>query len=179
VVTDLAEVRRLGEAKAEENLDFRRRLSAHHHPEAPLKILAEGIARKIDCTACANCCRYSTVTVSQAEIEAIARHLGTTAEEAARQYTANDPDEPGARILASTRDGCIFLSGNLCAVYEARPRACRDFPQIAPGRRSLSGRASSLGRWIPLCPIVYNVFEEYKKLTGYRPPARITERVLR
>jgi uncharacterized protein len=173
VVTDLAEVRRLGEAKAVENLDFRRYLSSHRHPEGPLRVLVGEIERKIDCTACANCCRYSVVAVSREEIETIAEHLGTTPEEVARQHTESDPEAPETRVLRSEKDGCVFLSGNLCTIYEARPRACREFPRIARGRRSLAGRFSSLSRWVPLCPIVYNFFEEYKKLVGYRPLARL------
>lgn len=171
MVTDLAEVRRLGETKQAENLDFRRYLSAHHHPDEPFHTLAREIERQIDCTACANCCRHSVVTVSPAEIGAIASYLNMEPAEAARLYTEPDPGEPGKRILRSDTNGCVFLAGNLCMVYEARPRPCRDFPHVAREERSLGGRMSSVCRWAPLCPIVYNALEEYKKLTGYRPPA--------
>jgi Fe-S-cluster containining protein len=169
VVTDLVEIRRLGASKEAENRDFRRYLSAHHHRVEPFQILAAEIQQQIDCTVCANCCRYATVTVDQSEIETIARHLGYETELVVRQYTTADSDALTTRVLKSTPEGCIFLDGNLCTIYEARPKACRDFPHVAPGTRSLGGRFSSLCRWAPLCPIIYNALESYKHLVGYHP----------
>jgi uncharacterized protein len=168
VVTDLAEVFRLGTAKAEENLDFRRYLSAHHYPEKPFQILASDVQREVDCTACANCCRHAVVSVTKWEIEIIAAYLGATPEETARLYTAPDPDAPALRTLLNS-EGCVFLDGNLCMIYEARPKACRDFPHVAAGTHSLGGRPSSHARWAALCPIIYNALEAYKHVTGYHP----------
>lgn len=169
VVTDLDEVRRLGTAKAEENLSFRRSLSAHHADDRPFQILANDIQQHINCKACANCCRYSAVSVNPREIEAIAGRLGVTPEAAARLYTVRDPDAPASRILRTSQSGCIFLDGNLCQIYSARPQACRDFPHVAVGTHSLGARQSSLARWAALCPIIYNALEAYKHLTGYHP----------
>ena len=167
MVTDLVEIRRLGTAKAAENLEFRRYLSARHQPLEPFQKLAAGIQGQMDCMACANCCRHSVVSVSPAEVEAIAQLLGLEAAEAARRYTEPDPDAPATTVLRSSRDGCIFLDGNLCTVYPARPKTCRDFPHVALGMHSLGARISSLCRWAALCPIVYNALEEYKRLVGY------------
>src|SRR5215469_7727166 len=87
VVTDLAEVFRLGTAKAKENLAFRRHLSARHYADKPFQILASEIQQHMDCTTCANCCRDSVVSVNKAEIEDIASYLGVTPEAAAHLYT--------------------------------------------------------------------------------------------
>lgn len=171
MVTDLDEVFRLGTSKAEENLAFRRHLSAHHVSDEPFQILATRVQQDIDCTTCANCCRCSVVAVSEPDIERLASYLAATAEEVTRAYTVPDPDEPSARILRSTREGCVFLDGNLCRVYEARPKTCRDFPHVAVGTHSLGARPSSLARWAALCPIIYNSIEAYKHLTGYHAPA--------
>jgi hypothetical protein len=67
VVTDLAEVFRLGTAKTEENLAFRRYLSAHHYADKPFQILASEVQRHVDCTACSNCCRL-WVSLSSAAV---------------------------------------------------------------------------------------------------------------
>lgn len=169
MITDLAEVLRRGTEKAEENLAFRRYLSAHHVPEAAFQNIASEIQREIDCTACANCCRESVVTVTAREIEIIAEYLDIPAEAAKRLYTDPDPDAPVLRKLRSTPDGCIFLDGNLCMIYEARPRACHDFPHIGVGSHSLGARPASHARWAALCPIIYNALETYKHRTGYHP----------
>ncbi len=170
VVTNLEEIRRLGASKVAENLDFRRYLAARHQPLGPFHILANEIQQHVDCTECANCCRFSIVSVNHAEIEAIARHLDCAVEEVLRKYTEPDRENSGARVLRSTRQGCVFLAGNLCAVYTVRPKACRDFPYIASETRSLGGRLSSICRWAALCPIVFNALESYKRLVGYHPP---------
>jgi hypothetical protein len=78
VVTDVAEVFRLGTAKVEENLAFRRYLSAHHYPDEPFQILASEVQQHVDCTSCGNCCRHSVVSVNKSEIEQIAGYIGTT-----------------------------------------------------------------------------------------------------
>ena len=170
MVTDLEEVFQLGTAMAQENLTFRRYLSAHHYTERPFQILASQVQQRVDCTACANCCRHSTVSINKREIHEIAEHLGITAEEVARLYTIPDPDAPALRMLRNSGPGCVFLDGNLCTIYDARPKACRDFPHVAVGARSLGGRPSSLIRWAALCPIIFNALEQYKHVIGYTPP---------
>jgi len=167
VVTDLDEVFGLGTAKAEENLAFRRYLSAHHAGDKQFQIVASEIQRHVDCTACANCCRHSVVSVSKPELEAIAGQIGVTAEAAAQLFTSADPEAPALRTLRSERGACVFLHENRCMIYSARPKACREFPHVAVGTHSLGGRPASLARWAALCPIIYNALEEWKHLTGF------------
>jgi Fe-S-cluster containining protein len=174
VVTDLAEVFRLGTAKAKENLEFRRYLSAQHHSDKPFQILASEVQQHVDCTSCANCCRHSVVSLNRSEIERIAKYIGITPEEVVRLYTVPDPDGTALRTLRSSKEGCVFLDGNLCMIYEARPKTCRDFPHVAVGTHSLGGRQSSLARWAALCPIIFNALESYKHLTGYHPHFRLS-----
>ena len=173
VVTDLAEVFRLGTAKATENLAFRRHLSAHHYCDKPFQILAAEVQQRVECTACANCCRHSVVSVNKSEIENIASHLGVTPEEVTRLYTVPDPDAPALRNLLNSGGGCVFLDVNLCMIYEARPKTCRDFPHVSVGAHSLGSRPASLARWATLCPIIFNSLESYKHRTGYHSRALI------
>jgi len=167
LVTDLAEVLRLGTAKAEENVAFRRYLSEKHESEKPFQILACEIQQQVDCTACANCCRHSIVSVNQQELEDIAAFLGETVAAVTQSYTKSDPDSQLMRVLKNSDAGCVFLDQNLCMIYEARPRACREFPHIGVGSHSLGTRASSHDRWATLCPILYNAIEEHKHVTGF------------
>jgi uncharacterized protein len=174
VVTALAEVFRLGTAKVKENLAFRRYLSAHRYSDKPFQILASEVQQHLDCTACANCCRHSVVSVNKSEIERIAGHIGIMSEAVARLYTVPDPDAPALRILRNSGGGCVFRKANLCTIYEARPKTCRDFPHVAVGKHSLGSRQSSLARWAPLCPLIFNALEEYKHLTGYHRHALLS-----
>lgn len=174
MVTDLAEIFRLGTAKVKENLAFRRYLSARHYADKPFQILASEVQEHVDCTSCANCCRHSVVSVNKSEIELIAEYIGTTPEAAVRRYTGPDPEVPALRTLRNSEKGCVFLDGNLCMIYEARPKTCRDFPYVGVGTHSLGGRQSSLARWAALCPIIFNALERYKHLTGYNPHSLIS-----
>lgn len=167
MVTDLSEIRRLGESKAAENLEFRRFLSAHHHNDDEFQILATAIERQTDCTQCANCCRHSIVAVSPADVEAIAAYLRCDVAEVMRLYTIADPEDSSRRVLNSGEEGCTFLDANLCTIYEARPLACRAFPHVALGKHTLGSRLSSHVRWASLCPIIYNALETYKHRVGY------------
>ena len=172
MITDLLEIRRLGEAKQAENLHFRRFVTAHHVPVEPFQILAAHIQERTDCTACANCCRHSVVTVTAAEIGVIAQRLGLTAAEVEQRYTEADPDSHNNRLLRTTAQGCVFLEGNQCSIYDARPGVCRSFPHVLPGDHTLGSRMASLCRWASLCPIIYNALEEYKHVVGYHPPRK-------
>ncbi|MFB3829892.1 MAG: YkgJ family cysteine cluster protein [Bryobacteraceae bacterium] len=167
MVTALEDVKRLAAERRQENLEFRRYLAAHPQGIRQLQILAGDIQKRIDCTACANCCRFSTVPVNAAEIEAIAAYLKEPAADVIRQYTDPDPDSTRTRLLRNTPDACVFLDGNLCLIYEARPKACRDFPHLAIGTHSLGGRVSSLCRWASLCPIIFNALESCKHVLGF------------
>lgn len=168
MITDLAEIARQGIAKSAENLQFRRYLAAHHHPVEAFQAIAAKVQAGIDCTKCANCCRYSIVSLRAAEVARIAAHLGLDEAAVVQRFTAPDVESPRARTLLSTPDGCIFLKDNRCSIYPARPEVCRSFPHVAPGTHSLGGRMESHCRWAPLCPILYNTLEEYKHLVGFR-----------
>jgi uncharacterized protein len=167
VVTDPAEVRRLSELKAAENLDFQRHLRAHHTPESTFHIIAERIESEFDCQACANCCRETLVTVSANEAHAIAQFLSMEDAEVIRLYTLPGAEPGEGRVLRNEPNGCIFLDGNLCTVYSVRPKVCREFPHLRGHEDTLPHRMSATIRRASICPIVYNALEEYKHLVGF------------
>ncbi len=88
-------------------------------------------------------------------------------------YLTDDPDVPGGRVLVNEPNGCVFLDGNLCTIYDVRPKPCRDFPHLAR-QRTLPGRMASMARRAWMCPIVYNALEEYKHVVGFRPKSQQT-----
>ena len=166
MITDLVQIRRLGEKKREENGRFRAWLRRHNFVERRLKRIAEEMADATDCRACANCCRVATTRVTERDIERLAKFLGMPRTELLRDYTSISEEE--GRILRRTEAGCVFLSGNECTVYEGRPDTCRDFPHLAHGPGSFLSRMWQMPDRATYCPIVYNSLEAFKDETGYR-----------
>src|SRR5271169_5112534 len=128
MITDLVQIRRLEQQKRNENFRFRAYLKDHRHSDRRLRRFGEEIEAEIDCTQCANCCRVTEVGITEKDIEKLAKFVGMSEREFIEQNTSLDGS--GARILKRNEDGCVFLEGNLCSVYEARPQNCANFPQV-------------------------------------------------
>jgi Fe-S-cluster containining protein len=166
MLTDLVQIRRLGEKKRDENERFRRHLKRHAFVERRFRHIAQTVEEQIDCTECANCCRSATVKLAQRDIEKLAKFLRIRPADFQRNYTSESPDE--RLVLRRTAEGCIFLSGNLCSVYEARPHNCENFPHLLRGEGSLLARMWDFKDRACYCPIVYNTLEAFKEETKFR-----------
>src|SRR5947209_6739001 len=110
MLTDLVQIRHLGEKKRDENLRFRKHLKSHVFVERRFRKIAQDIEAEIDCTLCANCCRVATTKLVERDIDKMARYLGLSREAFLNSYTAVN-DEEGL-VLKRTAEGCVFLSGN-------------------------------------------------------------------
>lgn len=166
MITDLVQIRRLGEKKLDENKRFRKHLKTHSFVERRFRRIAEEIEDQIDCLACANCCRVATAKITERDVERLARFLGMGREEFLREYTVESAEE--GLILKRTESGCIFLSGNECTVYEARPHSCEDFPHLVRGPGSFVSRMWEMPDRATYCPIVFNALEAFKDESGFR-----------
>jgi uncharacterized protein len=160
MIQDLVQIRLLGEKKRPENERFRRYLKVHDHSERRMRRIAEEIEEQIDCTVCANCCRVATVRISDRDIDRLARHLSIKRSEFLSEY-AKESDEEG-RILNRNEGGCVFLEGNTCTVYDARPETCERFPHVVRGNGSIASRMWQFIDRACYCPIVYNTLEAFK-----------------
>ena len=157
----------LGEKKREENGRFRTFMKSRDHSDRILRRIAQGIEDEIDCTVCANCCRVATATVKERDIEHLARFLRISPARFIAEYTTESEEE--GRILRRTdAEGCVFLSGNECTVYEARPDACQRFPHMVRGNGSIASRMWQFIDRACYCPIVYNSLEAFKQEMGFR-----------
>ena len=166
MIEDLVQIRLLGDKKRPENERFRRYLKSHDHSDRRLRRMAEEIEEQIDCTKCANCCRVATTRISERDIERLSRHLGTSPERFVTDYTTMSEDE--GLILKRGETGCIFLEGNLCSVYEARPDTCSRFPHMVRGNGSIVSRMWQFIDRACYCPIVYNALEAFKEDAGFK-----------
>lgn len=165
MITDLVQVKRFGEKQRSENLRFRAWMKRHNFVERRFKTIAQDVEYAIDCTACANCCRVATTQINDRDAEHLSRYLGVRLPDFIRDYTLETPNE--GRILKRNENGCIFLQGNLCSVYDARPHACQLFPHLIKGSGSLLSRMWHMPDRAVYCPIVFNTLEQFKSETGF------------
>ena len=161
MLTDLVQIRRLGEKKTAENRQFRLYLKRYNFVERRLKKIAQEIEEQIDCTQCANCCRVATVKLTERDVETLAKLLRIKRRQFLRDYTTESEEE--GLILKRGESGCIFLSGNECTIYESRPNACQDFPHLVRGSGSFLSRMWEMPDRAAYCPIVYNSLEAFKE----------------
>ena len=166
MLTDLVQIKRFGEKQREENLRFRAWLKRHNFVERRFKAIAQETEESIDCTACANCCRVATTQVTERDVERLARHFSLSVPAFLGEYTVETEDE--GRILKRDRNGCVFLEGNLCSVYEVRPGTCELFPHLVKGSGSLLSRLWHMPDRAVYCPIVFNTLEQFKAETGFK-----------
>jgi Fe-S-cluster containining protein len=167
VLTDLVQIKTFGEKKREENLRFRKHMKAHDHSDRILRRIAEGIEEQIDCTACANCCRVATAKVSERDLERLAKYLRIKPARVVADYVEESAEE-GMILRRDNKAGCVFLSGNECTVYDARPESCQRFPHVVRGNGSLASRMWEFVDRACYCPIVYNSLEAFKEELGFK-----------
>ena len=167
MITDLVQIRVLGEKKRDENLRFRRFMKSHDHSDRILRRIAEEVEEQIDCTVCANCCKVATATVTERDVERLARFLRIPPARVLADYTVESEEE--GRILRRTEEaGCVFLDGTACTVYDARPDACQRFPHLVRGNGSIASRMWQMVDRACYCPIVYNSLEAFKEELRFR-----------
>ena len=162
MITDLVQIRQLGDKKRDENLRFRRFMKSRDHSDRILRRIAEGIQDQIDCTQCGNCCKTSTTHLAERDIERLARHLHIAREQFIASYTQPDEEEGGLNLKFTPDAGCVFLDGKICSVYDARPDICQRYPHVVRGNGSIASRMWSLVDRASICPIVYNALEAFK-----------------
>ncbi len=167
MITDLIQIRRLGEQGRAENERFRKLLKRMHDvPDRRFRRIAEDVEDQIDCTACANCCRVATVELKERDVEKLARFFRLSPAKFIQQYCEESEEE--GLILKRNEGGCVFLSGNECTVYEVRPGTCENFPHLMRGAGSIQSRMWQFIDRACYCPIVYNTLEAFKKEVNFQ-----------
>jgi len=167
MITDLVQIRLLGEKKRGENERLRKHMKSRDHSDRILRRVAQGIEDQVDCTACANCCRVATARVSERDTERLSRFLRIKPADFLRDYTEQSGEE-GAILRRRKETGCVFLDGNTCTVYEARPETCQKFPHVVRGNGSIASRMWQFVDRACYCPIVYNTLEAFKEELGFQ-----------
>jgi uncharacterized protein len=85
----------------------------------------------LECQHCTACCRWpGQVRLSNAEITRLAEFKGIPEPEFIQHFTRLRWDRGGLALQEKPDGACIFLEGNDCAVQPAKPRQCREFPNL-------------------------------------------------
>lgn len=111
---------------------------------------------RIDCLACANCCKTTPPIITDKDIVRISKHLKLRQGDFMEKYVLLDSD--GDYIFKTTP--CVFLdNNNYCMIYDVRPKACREYPHTDTNKVSLS----LMKKNIKVCPAIYEMVNELKE----------------
>jgi Fe-S-cluster containining protein len=114
--------------------------------------LHDQVFEKIDCLACANCCKTISPVFKDRDISRLADHLGMRPGMVVDKYLLLDSD---GEYVPKTIP-CPFLGeGNRCSVYDHRPQACRNYPHT--DTLPLSKSTSLVAKNSAVCPAVYEM----------------------
>jgi Fe-S-cluster containining protein len=116
---------------------------------------------KIDCLECARCCKNISPAMYPSDLRRMASFMKTTSSKLIDTYLQTDDE--GDFVFRS--QPCPFLGENhLCAIYPARPKACRDYPHT--DRKRFHQILNLTARNSKICPAVFNIIEKMKKELG-------------
>lgn len=117
--------------------------------------LHEKISNRTNCLLCANCCKTLGPRITDKDLEKMAKALRIKTQDLIFKYLLVDED---GDLVFQTMP-CPFLGAdNYCAIYESRPKACREYPHTDRKRFYQIYYLSIKNAYT--CPIVYEVLQQ-------------------
>ena len=114
--------------------------------------------QRTDCLECANCCKTTGPLFTDKDIERIAKSFKMKPQKFIETYLRIDEDND--YVLRSVP--CTFLGAdNYCAIYDVRPKACREFPHT--DRKKFHQISNLTLKNVAICPAAFNIVESMKK----------------
>ncbi|MBL7812803.1 MAG: YkgJ family cysteine cluster protein [Bacteroidetes bacterium] len=110
------------------------------------------VFEQTDCLTCANCCKTTSPMFFAKDIERLSSAMGMKESTFMAKYLFLDEDG----IYALKQSPCPFLgTDNHCAVYESRPKACREFPHT--NHRKMHTHLHLMKPNMEICPAVSEI----------------------
>ena len=112
----------------------------------------------VDCLECGNCCKTISPRWMDRDIDTTAKFLNMHPKTFKLTYLELDEDED----YVCKKTPCPFLEqDNRCFIYEARPKACREYPHT--DSKNMRGLLVIARKNIPVCPAVFEIVERVRK----------------
>ncbi len=137
---------------------FKKNKKSIEKMDVQIHALHDLYSAEIDCLSCGNCCRSLGPRITDKDVDRLAKHLRMKAVDFIAQYLRTDED--GDMVFKTMP--CPFLGAdNYCAVYENRPKACREYPHT--DRKKFYQIYMLSVENASTCPIVYKVLDDIVK----------------
>lgn len=115
----------------------------------------EEVFENINCLDCGNCCKTTSPMLFEKDIEKLARHLNMKPGRFVEEYLFVDRDG----LYAMKTTPCPFLEDdNRCSVYDARPKACREYPHT--NMRKMHTLLGLAEKNVLVCPAVLEILKK-------------------
>ncbi len=110
-----------------------------------------------DCLKCANCCSTTSPLFTDKDIARVAKYLRIKPSAVVTQYLKLDEE----RCYVLKTAPCTFLGAdNYCSIYDARPKACREYPHT--DRIKQHQLLNITEKNVVICPAVFEIVEKLK-----------------
>ena len=158
---DLDQFREASKNKSAENKKFLTRLKSKdiRKVDDAFHTAHEEVFAELDCLTCANCCKTTSPIFYETDIDRASKFLRMKPGNFIEKYLRVDEDKD--YVLKSSP--CVFLDEeNYCKIYEARPKACREYPHT--DRKKMVQIMDLTYKNTLVCPAVFKMVEQLKKI---------------
>jgi len=116
------------------------------------------VFEEIGCLECANCCKTLGPRITDVDIARLAKYLRIKPGKLIQQYMTIDED---GDYVFNVMPCPFLMPDNYCSVYDARPKACREYPHTDQKRFYQVLDLSQKN--VEICPAVYLIVERIKE----------------
>lgn len=142
------------------NIKFFAQLKKKHPKNLDMLVqeIHHNVFSEMNCLDCANCCKSISPILRDRDIERISKHLKIRPSDFTKKYLVLDKDKD---YVFHTQPCPFLLPDNYCSIYDARPKACAEYPHT--NQPVFSKRLDLAIKNSLYCPAVMQIIEGLKK----------------